>query len=124
MINLDNISFIEDSHGKRAVIISIESYERIKDSLEELEDIKSYIDAKSSEEEVLPFDLVEKLIIGDESKIKLMRQHRGLSTGELAKSVGITEAYLSQLENHKRKGTVEIYKKLSKVLNIDIDLLV
>lgn len=29
MVNLDNISFIEDSHGKKAVILSIETYEEI-----------------------------------------------------------------------------------------------
>ena len=102
MVNLDNISFIEDSHGKKAVILSLESYEKIKDQLEELEDIKSYIDINKSEEEAFPFEFVEKLLDEDISKVKLVRIYRGLNISELAKIVGITEAYLSQIENNKR----------------------
>ena len=46
MVNLDNISYIEDSHGKKAVVLSLESYDQIREQLEELEDIKSYINNK------------------------------------------------------------------------------
>ena len=58
MVNLDNISFIEDSHGKKAVIISMEAYENITKQLEELEDIEAYIKVKSSKQESFPLSIV------------------------------------------------------------------
>lgn len=124
MFNLDNISYIEDSHGKKAVILSLESYEQMREQIEELQDIKSYIDRKESNEETLPFELVQELIEGKESRVKIMRKYRGLSIADLAKKIEITDGYLSQIENNKRKGTIEIYKKLAKALSIDIDLIV
>ena len=124
MVNLDNISYIEDSHGKKAVVLSLESYDQIREQLEELEDIKSYINNKEKAEETLPFTLVEELISSDESKVKIMRKYRDLSIADLAKKVDITEGYLSQIENSKRKGTVEVFKKLAKALDIDIELII
>lgn len=124
MVNLDNISFIEDSHGKKAVILSLDSYTKIKEQLEELEDIKSYIEAKSHQDEILPFDVVESLIESKEHKIRIIRKYRGLSVTELAGKASITESYLSQIENGKRKGTIGIFKQLAKVLNIDVELLI
>ncbi|MCC8483772.1 MAG: helix-turn-helix transcriptional regulator [Rickettsia endosymbiont of Labidopullus appendiculatus] len=124
MVNLDNISFIEDSHGKKAVILSIETYEEIKEKLEELEDINSYVQVKSETQEMFPINIVEKLILGEESKIKIIREYRKHNLTNFAKKLGISEAYLSQIENKKRKGNIDLYKKISKELDVDIDLLI
>ena len=124
MVNLDDISFLEDSHGKKAVVLSMESYEKIIEQLEDLDDIKSYIEHHDFGEETLPFSLVEELINSQESKVKIIRKYRNMTVAELAKAASITEGYLSQIENNKRTGTVEIYKKLSKVLDIDIELII
>jgi ribosome-binding protein aMBF1 (putative translation factor) len=123
MINLDNVSFIEDSHGKKAVILALEDYQKIQNQIEELEDIKSYIQHKEHPEDTLPFELVQNLLDSNNSKVKLFRQYRGLTISELAKKVGITESYLSQIENSRRKGTVDIYKKLANVLDIEMELI-
>lgn len=122
MVNIDNVSFIEDSKGKKAVILSLNTYKKMQEKIEELEDIENYIKViKDQDDEVLPYELVEALIIGEESKIKIMRKYRRMTINELAKKVDITESYLSQIESGKRNGTIEIYKKLSKALEIDID---
>ena len=123
MINLDNVSFIEDSHGKKAVILALKDYQKIQNQLEELEDIKSYIQHKEHPEDTLPFELVQDLLDSNNSKVKLFRQYKGLTISELAKAAGITESYLSQIENFRRKGTVDIYKKLANILDIDMDLI-
>jgi DNA-binding XRE family transcriptional regulator len=123
MVNLDNISFIEDSHGKKAVILSMETYQEIKEQLEELEDIESYIKSKGEKEETFPLEMVERLLLGEGPKIKAMREYRGYSLTALAKLIGISEAYLSQIENQKRKGSIEVYRKLAEALNVEIDML-
>ncbi|WP_341752835.1 MULTISPECIES: hypothetical protein [unclassified Candidatus Tisiphia] len=75
MVNLDNISFIEDSHGKKAVILSIETYEEIKEKLEELEDINSYVQVKSETQEMFPINIVEKLILFTEPRYLYIKFH-------------------------------------------------
>ena len=124
MVNLDNVSFIGDSHGKKAVILSIEAYENINKQLEELEDIEAYIKVKSVKQESFPFAVVEKLILGTESKLKILREYRGYNVTQFAKEVNISEAYLSQIENNKRKGNIDLYKKMAQKLLVDMDLLV
>ena len=124
MVNLDDISYLKDSHGKKAVVLSMESYEKIREQLEELEDIKSYIEHKNSGERTLPFDLVQELISTKASKVKIIRKYREMTVVRLSKATGITESYLSQIENNKRTGTVEIYKKLAKALDIDIEIII
>ena len=123
MVNLDNISFIEDSHGKKAVILSIETYKKIKEQLVELEDINAYIKAKSEQQENFPLAVVEKLILGVESKIKIFREYRGYNVTQLAKMVDVSEAYLSQIEK-KRKGNIDLHKKIAEALNVEVDLLI
>jgi|TARA_B110000503_G_C7014430_1_gene357100 ribosome-binding protein aMBF1 (putative translation factor) len=123
MVSLEKISFIEDSHGKKAVILELESYNKIQEQLEELEDIKSYIQQKNSPDEKFPFSLVQNLIENKTSKIKVLRQYRNLNVTELAKMSKITESYLSQIENKKRKGTINLYKKLAKALDVDIEFI-
>lgn len=124
MVNLENVSFIEDSHGKKAVILSLEVFEAMQERLEELEDIKGYTEVKSRDEEAFPMELVEKLLLGEESKIRIFREYRKYNLTELANLVEISDAYLSQIENKKRKGNIDLYKKLAKVLDIDVDLLI
>ena len=124
MVNLDNISFIEDSHGKKAVVLSIETYTEITAKLEELEDIHAYVQVKSNVQENFPLDLVEKLVLKDESSIRLFREYRGYNLTEAARKLGISEAYLSQIENQKRKGNIDLYKKLAQFLNVEVDLLI
>jgi len=124
MVNLDNISFIEDSHGKKAVIISMEAYNKMNEQLEELEDINAYNNLKGNAQERFPITIVEKLVQGEESKIKIFREYRSYNLTNLAKVLGISEAYLSQIENQKRKGNIELYKKIAQVLDIEIGLLV
>ena len=53
--------YIVDENGKRmSVILPIEEYERLIESLEELEDIRAYDEAKAAlergEDEVVPLD--------------------------------------------------------------------
>lgn len=124
MVNLDNVSFIEDSCGKKAVVLSIEEYEKMREQLVELEDIDSYVKVKNKKQEQFPISMVEKLVFSNESKIKIFREYRGYKVMELAKAANLSEAYLSQIENQKRKGSIDLYKRIAKALDIDIDVLI
>ncbi len=81
------------------------------------------LESIASDEERFPHSFVEQFLNSENSKVKIMRQYRNLSLAELAKKSGISEAYLFQIENKKRKGTIDILKKLSISLDTDIDLI-
>ncbi len=51
------------------------------------------------------------------SKIKRLRQEKGLTAKSLAKSANISVGMLSQLENGSTQGSVETLRKIAKVLD-------
>ncbi|HEV7880203.1 helix-turn-helix transcriptional regulator [Bradyrhizobium sp.] len=73
---------------------------------------------------LLPKDTVDRLAHG-ENPIRVLRQFRGLTQAELAtaESVQITQNYLSDLENGKRKGPFELHRKIAEFLKVPFDLL-
>jgi len=55
--------------------------------------------------------------------IKAYRQDNNLSTGEFAKLVGCSQAAISQYETRKRKPSVAVLEKISKVIDLPIDFM-
>jgi predicted transcriptional regulator len=78
-----------------ALLEKAESY----DELVALQEFHHALDA--GQEELIPSDVVEKLVSG-QSPIKVWRQYRGLSQAQLAKEIGVSQAYVAQLETRQR----------------------
>lgn len=74
-------------------------------------------------EELFPSELVDALFEG-RYRIKVWREHRGLSQQEAAGAPGTSDPYLSQLESGKREGSVEVMAVLTRALNLSLDLLI
>lgn len=55
------------------------------------------------------------------SPIGFWRKRRGLTQATLAGQVGVSQAYLAQIESAKRSGDIRIYRRLSAVLGVDIE---
>jgi hypothetical protein len=53
---------VDENGNKTEVILSIEDYKKLLDEIEELEEVKLYDEAKSTENETLPFDEAMKEI--------------------------------------------------------------
>jgi DNA-binding XRE family transcriptional regulator len=58
------------------------------------------------------------------SPLAFWRKHRGLTQSALAAQAGIAQNYLSDIENGKRSGPVELWLKLSQTLNVPLEALV
>jgi transcriptional regulator with XRE-family HTH domain len=54
-------------------------------------------------------------------KIKYLRKSLNLTQEEFAKSLGVEQAYISQIENNQRKPSFEVLQKLYEVYNISAD---
>jgi len=52
------------------------------------------------------------------------RKHRGLTQIELSQAADMSQPYLAQLETGQREGSVSVYARLAKLLNVRIDDLV
>lgn len=76
---------------------------------------------KSGEEELLPFEFVEKIIDGKEHPLRLWRKFRGMTLEVLAEKVDVSKAALSMIENGKSQPSASLLKKLSNVLNCDME---
>lgn len=72
------------------------------------------------EEEIFPAEVVNRIIDG-ESKIRVLREHRGKSVKQLAQEAGIAALYLSQIETGARDGTIDTYRKIASALSVSLD---
>lgn len=55
------------------------------------------------------------------SKLRKARKEKDLSQSEVAESVGISPSFYTQIENGDRNPRLEIAKKISKFLNINLE---
>lgn len=103
--------------------------EAARDNIEDLADAADAIDIlrriESGEEEALPFDLVNRITRTDEtgeSRIKILREHRGLTQAQLGEKIDSDRLYVSQLETGVRKGSIDILQKIAAALDVPVDL--
>ncbi|QPC43995.1 helix-turn-helix domain-containing protein [Kaustia mangrovi] len=121
-------TIITSPSGDRMAVIPLEEYERLQEALEDASDEAALDRAlrrvRNGEDEVLPPDIARRLLDDDENKVKIWRQHRGLTASELAEKAEISQSYISQIETGVRAGTVDVMKRIAAVLGVGIDDLV
>lgn len=52
--------------------------------------------------------------------VRSLRETKGMSRGELARAAGISESYLKKIENGDRNPGLEIYQRITEVLDAGI----
>lgn len=117
------MQYIEQDGRRTAVIVPVEEYHRLVDAAEMLADIRSYDEAKARGGEYFPAALLDR-ILADENKVRVFREHRGLTQQALADACGISKPYLSQIEAGQRKPSTDVLGKVAAVLRVEIDDLV
>lgn len=109
------------------VTLSKADYQALLDELEEAHDRERLrqveADLAAGRTEEIPLDMAEALLEGA-NPVRTWRKYRGLTAGELAVQVGISKAYLSEIENGKKPGSVAVLAQIAKALTLDMDDLV
>ena len=77
----------------------------------------------AGEEELVPSGIVDRLL-GGENRVRVWREHRGLTSKSLADQAGLAQGFVSQIETGRRDGTVDTLRKLADVLRVTIDDLI
>ena len=57
------------------------------------------------------------------SKVKSLREQRGMTQKELAELVGVNQSFISDLEGNKKAPGTPTLMKLAEVFNVSIDWL-
>lgn len=95
--------------------------ERLADAIEALEARAAF--AATRGEETLPAAIVRRLAAGD-IPVRVLREHRGLSAGELARRAGISASYLSEIETGRKPGSAQALRRLAEALDVQIEDLI
>jgi mRNA-degrading endonuclease RelE of RelBE toxin-antitoxin system/DNA-binding XRE family transcriptional regulator len=126
---MNKVTFKKTDHGEIAILPRAE-YERLRSLAEEAEEdagtARLVAQARRAiakgEEIIVPMEVADRLAAA-ENPIRVLRKFRELPQAELAVSIGITQGYLSDLENGKRKGPVALHQKIARKLGVPLDLL-
>jgi DNA-binding XRE family transcriptional regulator len=121
------VQIIEKNGKPEWAVIPFSEYEKIQEALEDAEDIKDIEEnlkaIQEGKEIIVPGEVTFAILDGI-SPIRAWREHKQIKMNELAKRVGISSAYLSQIENGKRNPTIDTLKAIAKELTIDIEMLI
>jgi DNA-binding XRE family transcriptional regulator len=118
-----SVEYIEHEGRRTAVTVPIDEHERLVEAAEMLADVRAYDEAKARGDELFPAALLDRLL-ADESRVRVFREHRGLTQQALADACGISKPYLSQIEAGRRRPSTGVLTKLATALAVEIDDLV
>ncbi|GJE55032.1 hypothetical protein EKPJFOCH_1519 [Methylobacterium thuringiense] len=122
-----NAQTIVTPAGERLVMLSEADFKLLAEAAEDNADRLAVQEYRrrlaAGEEELVPSEIVDRLLSG-ESRIRVWREHRGMTAKVLAEEAGIAQPFLSQIETGKREGTVDTLRSLADALGVTIDDLV
>lgn len=122
-----NKQIITTSSGERLVVIPEAEYVAMREALEDIEDGEAVLAFRqklaAGNEDVIPAEYADRILDG-ESKVRVWREYRGLTAVDLAARVGISPAYLSQIETGARESSLDVMRRIAGILGVTIDDLV
>lgn len=106
-------------NDQKFVLVEEARYQQMLDIVEDKITEQALRNFAISSQERLPHEMVKRLC--EENPLRVWREYRGLSGRQLAEAVGISSAYLSDIETGKKDGSIAVMKRLAEVLRVDID---
>jgi DNA-binding XRE family transcriptional regulator len=122
-----SVRFLESGGKPAFAIVPYDEYRALRDLADDSDDVaalarfaKRYA---KGEEESIPAEVVDRLLAG-EPPLRVWRRHRGMTAAKLAAAAGITPAHVSKIESGKGDPSLALLRKLARLLQVDIELLV
>ena len=122
-----SVQIIEKNGKPEWAVIPYKEYQKLQEALEDAEDIKDIersLEALHKGDEVMIPGEVTFAILDGTNPVRAWRTYKEIKMNELASKVGISSAYLSQIENGKRNPTIDTLKAIARELEIDVDMLI
>jgi DNA-binding XRE family transcriptional regulator len=119
---MSKVQIIHDAKNKPVyAVVPWQDYVRLAG--EDAEDAALLARAmKSRGEEKFPASVANRIVAGENS-LKVFREWRGLSQGDLSSASGVARQYLSQIETGHRKLGAVVAKRLSAPLMVSVEAL-
>ncbi len=118
---------IQTPSGEEMVVIPRAEYDALLGAAEDFEDAlaaeRSLARIAAGEVELIPASEVDAYLDAP-SPLAFWRKKRGLTQAALAKEVGVTQAYLSEIESGKKEARVSVLRDLAAALKVTVDELV
>ena len=118
------VQFITDSSGAKLAVLPEAEYRTLTAAYDTLDDIEALDRFRrrmaAGEEELVPDAIVDRLLNG-ENKIRVWREHRGMTVRDLAVAAGVTAPYMSQIETGAREGSIDVLKRIAAALSLSLD---
>ena len=122
-----NAQIIEKNGKPEWAVIPYGEFIKIQEILEDAEDIKDIEENLKAIEEnreiIIPGEVTFAIIDGTHP-IRAWREYKNIRINELAKKIGISGSYLSQIENGKRNPTIKTLKNIASALDIEPEMLI
>jgi len=120
---MSKIQFIERDGKREYAIVPIDVFERLMEAAEDMDDIALYDTAKAADDGTrIPAEVLYATM-DSIHPIQAWRNYRGMTVQALADKAGISKAFLSQIENRKRVGTIKVLSSIATALEVTVDLL-
>jgi len=122
-----NVQIIEKNGRPEWAVIPYKEFEVIQKAIEDAEDIRDIEEnlrgIQKNKEAVIPGEITFAILDGG-NPIRVWREYKKIKLNELAKIVGISASYLSQIENGKRNPTIDTLKLIATALRVDPEVLI
>ena len=122
-----NVQIIEKNGKPEWAVIPYKEYEKLQEAIEDAEDVKDIEQSlkvmQDGTEVTIPAEVTFTILEGTNA-VRAWREYKKITMKELAGKVGISPAYLSQIENNRRNPTIDTLRAISRELEIDIDMLI
>ncbi len=125
-----NVQVIERDGQPEYAVVPYDEWRRLLGLLglaEEAGDIRdaerAMRELENGEDELITGEMLDRLLNG-EPPVRVWREHRGLTQAQLAKHAGVTQGAVAQIESGKRRGSVDLLRKLAATLEVDVDDLI
>lgn len=114
-----NVETVE-RQGVEYVLVPRVQYDQLLEDAEMLRDIREFREAKDAGEETYPSEVINRLILNEESPIRVYRDYRGLTQQQLADKCGIQRAYLAEIETGRKAGSIKTLKTIAAALGVEL----
>lgn len=71
----------------------------------------------------LPEDILQKITLGEQSAIKIIRKYRNMTQDDLASAAGLSRPYLTEIETGRKEGSIRSLKSIAKALKVPLEKL-
>lgn len=115
-----NVQMIVTPSGEELVILSRADYDELMDGRLHAEALAAIAAGRTDKLTEAQLDAY----LAAPTPLAFWRAHRGMTQRALADALGISQAYLSQIESGKRTGDIKLYAKIGRALSVQLEDLV